>query len=73
MSRSRKKYAILKDTWKHGKAFAHRRHRRAVKIAVHTEQEVLPLSAELTNQYDVCDWVYVAQKSDSFYEKFKRK
>lgn len=72
MSRSTKA-PVAKDSNKQRKQQANRRLRRVVKIAVQTGQEILPNTSEITNDYEVCDWKIMADKNDSYYEKFKRK
>jgi len=72
MSRSFKKNAIVTDVTKSKKQLANRKHRRVNKILLKTKKE-LKKNRELTNQYDVCDWVFIATKRDEFYKKFKRK
>jgi len=37
------------------------------------DEKPLKLHKELTNPYDICDWVCIATKRDKFYKKFKRK
>lgn len=70
MSRSRKKHPIIKDGTKAKKQMANRRFRRVLKQR--KEDEVLPLMREITNQYDVIDWVYLPRnKKDE--RKFRRK
>lgn len=74
MSRSRKKNAIVKDpSNSKNKKLASRRLRRISKIAVNQGKEIIPLSKEVTNQYDVCDYSIHATKNDKYYNKFKRK
>ena len=72
MSRSTKKNAIVKDVTKNKKQSANRKHRRVNKILLEEDKE-LKKSEELTNQYDVCDWKFIANKNDRFFKKFKRK
>jgi len=72
MSRSTKKNAIVKDVTKNKKQSANRKHRRVNKILLKEDKE-LKKSEELTNQYDVCDWKFIANKNDRFFKKFKRK
>lgn len=72
MSRSIKKNAIVKDVTKNKKQSANRKHRRVNKILLKEDKE-LKKSEELTNQYDVCDWKFIANKNDRFFKKFKRK
>lgn len=72
MSRSTKKNAIVKDVTKNKKQSANRKFRRVNKILLKEEKE-LKKSEELTNQYDVCDWKFTANKNDRFFKKFKRK
>ena len=72
MSRSTKKNAIIKDVTKNKKQSANRKFRRVNKILLKEEKE-LKKSEELTNQYDVCDWKFIANKNDRFFKKFKRK
>jgi len=72
MSRSTKKNAIVKDVTKNKKQSANRKHRRVNKILLKEDKE-LKKSEELTNQYDVCDWKFIANKNDRFCKKFKRK
>lgn len=72
MSRSTKKNVIVKDVTKNKKQSANRKHRRVNKILLKEDKE-LKKSEELTNQYDVCDWKFIANKNDRFFKKFKRK
>lgn len=73
MSRSRKKHAIYKDHPKDAKKLANRRSRRKTKIAVNKGDEIIPVSKEVTNPYDVCDYTIHVEKGDKYYDKFKRK
>lgn len=74
MSQSRKKTALVKGgAGKQRKVIANRRFRRATNVAVKIEREVLPQHAEITNQYDVCDWKARAEKGDDYYNQFIRK
>ena len=72
MSRSIKKNAIVKDVTKNKKQSANRKFKRVNKILL-KEEKKLKKSEELTNQYDVCDWKFIANKNDRFFKKFKRK
>lgn len=72
MSRSTKKNAIIKDVTKNKKQSANRKFKRVNKILL-KEEKKLKKSEELTNQYDVCDWKFIANKNDRFFKKFKRK
>jgi len=72
MSRSFKKHTIVKDTNKLKKQLANRKFRRVNKFLLKDEKP-LKLHKELTNPYNICDWVFIATKRDKFYKKFKRK
>ena len=58
MARSFKK-AIYKDSSKERKTYSNRRFRRKVKIQIQKKEfETFPKRGEITNQWDVCDWVF---------------
>lgn len=73
MSRSYKKISVFKDGGHENKKIASRRLRRAVKDAVHHNKEVMPISSEHTNPYDICDWKSFPSKKDKDYNRGKRK
>jgi hypothetical protein len=64
MSRSRKKTPITKVTGNGSKALANRKLRKRIKEAVHRGAEVMPLSEELTNPYDLCDWKHIYSREE---------
>jgi len=67
MSRSRKKHPISKDPTKRWmRPIANRRTRRAVKEGIEAGVELLeelPMARELTNDYDICDFIYTRARS----------
>ena len=76
MSRSRKKEPFEKDpNNSQGKKFANRKLRRAVKQALHNEEEIFPALKEVMNTYDLVDWSTnghtLSNKDDA--ENLKRK
>ncbi len=52
------KTAVFKDSNKFMRNYSHRRLRRHTKAHIQRgDFDVMPLNRELTNQYDVCDWI----------------
>jgi len=74
MSRSKKK-PIITDVTKEKKKISHKKFRRKVKQDIQADKlDELPLNErEITNQYDVCDYKYIIDKENKFYNKSKRK
>jgi hypothetical protein len=70
MSRSYKKHNILKDHPKGAKTMSKKKIRRKIKQILNQEDDdiTLPIERELTNQYDVCDWIFINPDN-----KYKRK
>jgi len=75
MSRSYKKVAIVKQGSKYHKKLSNKRFRKKSKSTnLEQNSEKLPKKpSEITNQYDVVDWIFRANKNDDYYNKFKRK
>jgi len=74
MSRSKKK-PIITDVTKGKKKISHKKFRRKVKQDIQSDKlDELPLNEkEITNQYDVCDYKYIIDKENKYYNKSKRK
>lgn len=72
MSRSRKKEPIVKNK---GDQEYNKRIRRVCKQMRVDEATIYPLSNEITNQYDICDWKCDARDFGKIekLKKFKRK
>lgn len=76
MSRSRKKYSLRKDpSNSKGKRLASRRYRKNVKQSIYHEKEIMPLEKEVTNTWDVVDFIERGNKKKDIehYEQLKRK
>lgn len=74
MSRSYKKKSILKDNGGM-KKHSHAKFRRKSKQKIQEQDfDSLPnYQREVVNQYDVCDWKFIYEQEDDYYEKAKRK
>jgi hypothetical protein len=57
MSRSRRKPIIKDKPRNHKASIYYRRVRRAVKQSIKKEEELQPLSREIVNDYDYCDYI----------------
>lgn len=66
MSRSRRKYPIIRDVG-YMKSIYWRVIRRIWKHEIQSNKEVLSNPKELINDYDYCDWIYDCK--NTFYEE----
>ena len=71
MSRSYKKHAVQKDSKEKDNSY-NKVFRRVNKQRLHKGKEPI-LMNELINQWDICDFKFVANKYDSWYKDALRK
>jgi hypothetical protein len=69
MSRSYKKQPIIKDKRDTGYNKVFRRTQRMIEP---DDDTIYPLSRELTNDYDICDWKWLANSKEEKL-KYRRK